>query len=192
MAITSKGYAETVDYDDWAVHSDRQIMIAAGDAAGQGIYDVSSDAVPLVGTPVSSGDRWDMVVLRRHWASSPTDSATSLVLISGGPTKALPARSIGAGVEDDQPLWLARFTAGQAAVQDLIDLRCWHGDAGLLARDLLARDYLTRPGTRVNINGIWWLRTFDSTNNPVWVPDSVYVASSAPDYVAGLAWVKTP
>jgi hypothetical protein len=217
MAITSKGYSGTIDYADWAVLSDRLgaqysvfgaddfrasagvgdrvVNIIAGSASGAGIFDVSDETVPLTGAPVGAGDRWDMIALRRDWNASGGDGVSTPVLIQGGTAKALPSvdgvsRFAEPGDVDDQPLWLARFTAGQTAVQELVDLRCWHGSGGMVARDLLARDYLNRIGTRVWIQGITWVLGFNSSGTPTWVTDSVWTSATQPPYFEGLGWLK--
>jgi hypothetical protein len=210
MAISSIGYEGTVNYADWAILTshlgarysvfalpsfevsagpgEREVLIAPGQAAGQGIYD-SSDAVEsLTGAAVTAGDRWDLVALRRNW----TTSTTSPVLVPGGSMKILPNRTVGPGNVDDQPIAMVRFSAGQSAVQEIVDLRCWHGDGGMLAKDLLARSYLTRLGTRVWINGVTWVFGFGVTGNPAWVTDSAYVGSTAPAYADNLVWIKKP
>jgi hypothetical protein len=210
MTILSKGYEGSVDYAEWALltthlgaqysvfgasafaasagPADREVLFQPARAAGQGILDDSDAVESLIGAPVASGNRWDMAVLRRDWSTN----ESQLVLVQGGPAKALPARSTTPGDEDDQPLYLLRFTAGQSAVQEMVDLRCWHGDGGVVARDLLARDYLTRIGTRVWIQGITWVLGFNSLGQPTWVPDSVWVSSTQPPYFDGLGWLKVP
>lgn len=206
--ITSKGYEGSIDYADWATITshmgaqygvvgkdsfavaagtgDRVISVQPGTAAGQGILDESDAVEQLVGAPVASGNRWDLVALRRSWGSA----ASTLVLIQGTSAASIPARSTSPGVEDDQPIALVRFSAGQTAVQEIIDLRVWHGDGGLAARHPLVRDYLTRIGTRIWINGITWVIGFDASGNQTWVPDSVYVGSTQPPYSNNLVWVK--
>ncbi len=211
MTIISKGYEGTVNYADWAVltshlgaqysvfgadafavsfgSGDREVLVAPGRAAGQGILDDSDTAVSLVGASVASGNRWDLIALRRDWATSESVP----VLIPGSSTKALPVdRETDPGAQDDQPLALVRFAAGQTAPQEVVDLRCWHGDGGVVAKDLLVRDYLTRLGTRVWVQGITWVYGFNSLGTPTWVPDSVYVGTTAPPYAENLAWIKVP
>jgi hypothetical protein len=211
MTIISKGYEGTVNYADWAVltshlgaqysvfgtdafgvtfgSGDREVIVGTGRAAGQGILDDNPEPVSLVGAAVGAGNRWDLIALRRDW----TTSETVPVLIPGSSTKALPIdREVDPGAIDDQPLALVRFAAGQTAPQEVVDLRCWHGDGGVVAKDLLVRDYLTRLGTRVWVQGITWVYGFNSTGLPSWVPDSVYIGSTAPPYADGLGWIKVP
>nr|WP_274635526.1 hypothetical protein [Microbacterium bovistercoris] len=214
MAITSKGYSGTVNYADWAQLAsmlgaqysvlgvgalaasagtgDREVKVSAGSAAGQGILDTSDAVASLTGAAVASGSRWDLVALRRDWTANDNAGESTLVLIQGSAAKAIPTREMGPGVKDDQPLWLVRFTAGQTAPQEFVDLRCWHGDGGLAAKNLMARDYLTRIGTRVWIQGITWVLGFNSSGLAAWVPDSVVVSSTQPPYVEGLGWIKAP
>lgn len=211
MAITSRGYTGTVDYADWAVLTshlggqysvfgadafglsagpgDREVIVAPGRAAGQGILDDSSTQESVTGDPVSVGSRWDLVALRRHWGSS----ETSVVLVPGTSAQALPSeREVDPGIVDDQPLGLVRFAAGQTAPQEFIDLRVWHGDGGMAAKNLMVRDYLTRIGSRVWIRGVTWVLGFNSLGTPAWVPDTVYVGTTAPPYADNLAWIKVP
>lgn len=209
MAITSKGYEGTINYTDWARiaqylgaqysvagglaaspgSGDRTVTVGIGRAYGHGIFDDLTEAETVGAAPVSSGSRWDTIALRRDW----TARSTSLVLIPGASTKAITLdREVDAGLLDDQPLYLARFAAGQSAVQEIVDVRCWHGDGGMVAKDLVVRDYLNRLGTRVWINGVSWLLAFNSTGLPTWVPDAPYVGTTAPPYADGLVWVKVP
>lgn len=210
MTITSVGYERAISYAELGTMlahagaqysvfgvdalsaaagvATREVVLQPGRAYGQGILDDCADPISLVGSAVSSGNRWDLIALRRNWVSGETVP----VLIPGTSAKALPARETSPGDEDDQPLWLARFAAGQTAVQELVDLRVWHGDGGAAAKDLLVRDYLTRIGTRVWIQGITWVLGFNSSGTPTWVPDSVYVGTTAPPYADNLSWIKVP
>lgn len=208
--ITSTGYEGTVDYAEWATLAShmgaqygvvgkdafavsvttgtRQVRVGSGVAVGQGILDSSDAAELLTGSAVGSGDRWDLVVLRRDWSTG----TTTLVMLPGGSTATIPARVTGAGVKDDQPLALVRFSAGQSAAQEVLDLRVWNGDGGLVARHLLVREYLTRIGTRVWVNGVTWVLAFDAAGAVQWAPDSVYVGSSAPPFAENVLWAKKP
>lgn len=207
MAITSIGYERAINYAQLGeifAHAGagysvvgagsfaasigagtREVVVSTGRAVGDAIIDDSGTAVTLTGAAVASGERWDMIALRRNWGSA----ESSLVLIPGGASKTLPARNTDPGDEADQPLWLARFAAGQSAPQDLIDLRTWKGAGGLVARDLLVRDYLPL-GSRVWVQGITWVHGFDSEGAPRWVPDSVWTGTTAPPYFEGLGWIK--
>lgn len=210
MTITSTGYERAITYAELgtllahagaqysvfgteafaaaAGGGTREILLQPGRAYGQGILDDSADPITLTGASVASGNRWDLVALRRNWLTG----ESTAVLITGGASMALPTRETAPGDEDDQPLWLARFAAGQAAVQELIDLRLWHGDGGAAAKHLLVRDYLTRIGSRVWIQGITWVYGFNASGTPTWVPDTVYVGTTAPPYADNLAWIKVP
>lgn len=210
MTISSTGFLGTVDYAEWAMltshmgaqygvfgkdsfavaagSGDRAVRVQPGSAAGQGILDASDAAETLTGAPVASGNRWDLVALRRDWSVN----TSTLVLIQGGSAASIPTRETTPGVKDDQPLALVRFSAGQAAAQEFIDLRVWNGDGGLAARHPMVRDYLDRIGTRIWINGVTWVIGFDATGQPTWVPDSVYVGTTAPPFAENLVWVKKP
>ena len=211
MAITSVGYERAVTYAElgallahagaqysvFGVDSfrcginfggpDRSVRVLPGRAAGQGVLDDLDAAVTLIGSPVTSGDRWDMVVLRRNWTAKTTD----LVLVSGSSAKALPDRSQEPGVEDDQPIALVRFSAGQPQAAEVIDLRVWHGDGGCTARDRLVLDYLDRIGTRVYLLDRTYVFAMRFDGNPQWVTDSVVVSAAAPT-PADVPWLQIP
>lgn len=187
MAITSKGYTGSVNNVDWSVLADklgaqfavfgadafelsaavgdRALTVRAGEATGQGIRDISDSSVTLTGSPVTAGDRWDMVALRRDW----TTRTSVLVIVPGTSVKTLPAareRTIGSKV--DHPLWLVRFSAGQSALQERIDLRVWHGDGGVVARDLLVREFMDRVGTVIRVGDDEWARILGPTGQATW------------------------
>lgn len=188
MAITSVGYAGTVGDAQWALMiprvggslfgvdsvaalkvtaaaGTRTIQIASGRAWASGILDTSNAAETKALASVPSGIRWDLVVLRRNWATK----ATTIEVVQGGSSKELPTRQNNPGVQFDQPLALVRVAAGQAAVQEIIDLRCVPGDAGLIALDDLARSYLSRVGTSVRIGDVHWDRVVNAAGSPVWI-----------------------
>lgn len=188
MTITSVGYAGEItdanlrrwatsavgsmygvdDFASWRVtpgSGDRAVQIAPGSAFGLGVRDTSDVPTTLSLPSVSSGSRWDLIVGHRDWSASETTHD----FITGSSTKAIPGRDSGlAGTTDDQPLALVRVAAGQAAVQDIIDLRCIPGDGGMVAFDPLARSYLSRVGTQVRIGDFIWTRNVESFGNPTW------------------------
>lgn len=187
MAITSVGYAGTVDDTEWpqvtryaggSTYSvagaadfnatpgvgDRAVSIAAGTAAGGGVVDVSDGPVTLLLPSVSSGSRWDLIGLRRHWATG----ITTVERVAGGSTKTIPTRPDDPGIEDVQPLWLLRVTAGQTTVQEFVDLRVWVGDGGAYANNDLVRSYMDRVGTSIRIGADSWIRKVGSTGLAEW------------------------
>lgn len=210
MAITSVGYERAITYaelgqivqhagaqysvfgaDAFAVSigsGDRAVTVAPGRAEGQAILDTSDAAATLTGSAVSSGDRWDLVALRRDWATK----VTTPIMIPGVATQSLPAgRVTEPGVRDDHPLALVRFSAGQSAAQDVIDLRVWHGDGGCFAKNRLVRDFLTRIGTRIYITDRTYVLTLNSAGQPTWVTDSVIFSTSQPT-PADVPWLQVP
>lgn len=187
MTITSVGYAGTITDSNWrrmataAVGSlygvddftsfrvtagpgDRALAIADGGAFGLGVRDESDTPIVLNGDPVASGSRWDLVVLRRDWGAK----ETTPLIIAGSPTKALPDRYTGWGTQNDQPLALVRFAAGQSTAQEIVDLRCIPADAGVVAFDPLTLSYLDRVGTQVRIGDILWTRVVSPVGSASW------------------------
>lgn len=209
MAITSVGYERAITYselgelgrhagvsysvvgmDAFAVSAgsgDRVLNVQPGVASGQFIVDSSDAVVNLTGAPVATGDRWDLVVLRRNW----TAKTSTIVLIQGSATQALPTRSTNPGVQDDHPIALVRFSAGQTAVQQVIDLRVWAGDGGCFAKHRMVRDFLTRIGTRVYIVDRTYVLTISSAGALAWVTDTVIFSSAQPS-PADVPWLQVP
>lgn len=141
--------------DDWRVSVlgglDRGIRINAGTGCGDGVMDVTAEYETVSLPLVVSGSQWFLVVRRRNWA---TPATTNLAVIAGTAERKLPARSNNPGFESDQPLALCRVQAGQTLVQEIVDLRCWGGNGGLVAADALALDYLDRPGADVRVGPV--------------------------------------
>lgn len=213
MTITSVGYAGTITDANWrrmataAVGSvygaddpaswrvstgvgDRALQVAPGGIFGLGVRDFSDAPVTLTAPAVPSGSRWDMVVARRNWNTK----QTTLELIQGSAAKALPERETGFGTQNDQPLALVRFAAGQTAAQDIIDLRCIPGDGAMIAFDTLARSYLDSVGTSVRVGNYLWTRSVNASGSLIWLfvdvtPDTGWVeVPRNPDWVWGSAF----
>jgi len=191
MAITSVGYDGSINESqwarliplvgsshygvagtgDWKVTShptmDRGVRIATGTGWGHGVMDTSDATVSLQGASLGSGTRWDMVVARRNWSG--VGGNTTFILIGGSSSKALPSRNTSPGTLDDQPIALVQFTAGQTAPTQIVDLRCWGRNGGMVVRDDLALGYLKEPGTTVTVNDLTWLCGFDANGNASWI-----------------------
>ena len=190
MAITSIGYDGSVNESQWAKmvplvgsahygvsgsgdwkvtpHAtlDRGLSIATGSGWGHGVLDTSDTTASLQGGTVSSGSRWDLVVMRRNWSG--TGGASTFVLVPGGTTMVLPTRNTAPGTLDDQPIALVKFSAGQTSAQTIVDLRCWARNGGMIAKDDLALSYLKLPGAQIMINGTQWNCDLDTNGNPAW------------------------
>lgn len=192
MTLTPVGYAGEITDDNWRVMAtatigamygvddfasfratagsgDRAISLAPGGAFGLGVRDFSDAPITLTGAPVSTGSRWDMVVLRRDWDAG----TTTPLIITGSATKVLPTRNTGFGAVNDQPIALVRFAAGQSVAQEIVDLRCIPGDGGVVAFDPLTLTYLDRVGTQVRIGDTLWTRTVNGAGSPLWIPTDV-------------------
>lgn len=158
---------------DWKVTAvsgqDRTVSIAAGRGFGFGVTDetVANETIQL--DTIGSGSRWDLIVVRRDW--TPTAGESKFEKVNGGATAVIPGgRLSDAGNIDDQPIALVKVTAGQTQPTGLLDLRTWTGDGGgLVANHDLVRSYMDAAGTRVNINGLDWLRRVGANDTPEWV-----------------------
>jgi len=159
------------------------VLVKAGKAHGFGVTDTAtSDQVVQCGT-ISSGTRWDLIVVRRNWQPA-LGGPSTLEAVPGGAVAEIPtSRKVGPGVEDDQPLALVKWKAGLSAPEQIIDLRVWTSNGGLYAKDDLVRSYLTGVGTQVNIGGVDWVRILGANDVPEWAAD--VTSSYAPLPVTG-------
>lgn len=213
LADRNVGFAGQVLTADWAViagrgarysclnPNDLRLTIAAGDRAvsiatapdgvwGDGVLSFWNTSTTLTANSVSSGSRWDTVVIRRNWATS----TSTLMILQGGTSKAIASsRTNNPGATtSDQPLWLIRVQSGQTAIQEVVDLRCWSGAGGVpVAVDPVALGYLSDLGTVVRIGESWWVRNRNSSGTTVWSetkpppePDFDYIGRSGKVYVA--------
>jgi hypothetical protein len=146
----------------------RAVTIKAGTVIGDGILDVFENDTTVNLTSVPSGDRWDMIVLRRTWNATPGASTSIYTVVTGGPNRTLPSRNTNAGVLADQPIALARVRSGQNAVQEIVDLRVWAHNGGVFAVSDLVMGYLDQVGTHLTINGDTWIRKTNGTNSVTW------------------------
>lgn len=186
VAIVSVGYDGTVDETQWAhlmgkagsseygvdlagdfgvnpvAGQDRTVRVAPGKAWGHGVLDVMDVEQTLQFALPASGDRYDMIVLRRDW--QPPGGATTLAIVQGSASSAtLPARKTGTlGILDDQPLALVRVSAGSTSVSVTADLRVWARNGGASAKHTHALQYLGALGALVEIAGDLWQRRVGS------------------------------
>jgi hypothetical protein len=180
------------DGSDWKVTAvagaDRTVSIAAGFGWGHGVTDETdaNDTIQL--DAITSGSRWDLIVVRRDW--TPTAGESKFMKINGGSTKAIPGgRLSGNGAIDDQPLALVQVTAGQTQPTAIVDLRCWARNGGMVAKDDLVKGYLSDLGSEVYINGVQWRYIPGANDVPEWVAVGGATTLIAPNVVTN--WLTT-
>lgn len=123
------------DYRCTVAAGDRTVRVDTGVAHAGGVRVVNDAAINVQLDAIGSGSRWDLIRLTRNWSGSGSVSVTKL---TGTSVKAIPgAANDTLGAIHDQWIALARVTAGQTAVQELIDLRL-SAHKVYTARDLLA------------------------------------------------------
>jgi hypothetical protein len=191
MTIFSSGYDGTVDEvqwaqlvpavgaaqygvvgaGDWKVTShpvlDKAVLVAAGSGWGPGVFDTSDAPATVQCDALTSGTRWDLITAKRDW--QPTAGATVFSKVTGGAVKTLPARFTDPGEQDEQPLALVQWTAGQTQPTAIVDLRCWAGNGGMFAKEDLVRSYLDRLGASINIAGLLWSYQVGANDTPGWI-----------------------
>lgn len=213
MAFTSIGYDGSVNEKQWAElvpsagsstygvkeaddlkvtavpGSPLTVSVASGSGWGHGVLDTEAANTTIACEALSSGTRWDLIAIRRNWQPL-AGGPTAVVAISGTATKELPGapnRKIVPGVEDDQPLALVQWSSTQTQPVEIIDLRCWAGNGGLVAKDDLVRTFMLSSGTRIHINGFEWVRRPGDNDSLEWV--NLDVGNSASDVQAmGTGW----
>lgn len=192
MTITSIGYDGSINETQWAnlasalgaqyavldathwkvepvAGSDRTVRILSGSGYGHGVLDESDALVTIQLPTIASGSRWDLIVARRDW--QPPGGATTFTYVSGNASRVIPStRASSPGITDEQPLALVQVTAGQTLPTAIVDLRCWHGNGGMMAASTDALSYLTMIGSVVIVDNIAWVRSFDASGIPAWTP----------------------
>lgn len=161
---------------------DRTVRVATGYAWGKGVAGYNAATVDVQATTISSGTRWDTVVLRRDTSAN---TLTPLILAGTSAQAIAVSREVGyTSNKDDQPIALIRLVAGQSNVQEVVDIRCWAANGGLFALSTYALGYLETAGTVVQIGNTMHRRTTDGAGTDSWttyelVPgDSGWVAPS--------------
>lgn len=123
---------------------DRMLLVASGVAWGHNIQDTLNTSLSVQLNSVASGSRWDLVVVRRD-----VTAGTTIEVVQGTGSKVLPSLTSSSASHPDQPLALCRVAAGSTTVQEIVDLRCWAANGGVVIVNQLALDYLNIPGARV-------------------------------------------
>lgn len=192
----AKSRAGAPDYgvygaDDFKVSTHPSIpyalVVKAGKAHGWGVTDTAASDQTVQAATLSTGTRWDLVVVRRNWQPA-AGGPTTLEIIQGGSTQPniQTLRTIGPGVEDDQPIALVQWTGGVNTPSSIVDLRCWAGNGGMVASNLLALNYLATPGADVMISGTTWRYSADS--NGVWGWVATVGAGATSGFVQPTGW----
>lgn len=167
------------------------LNVTPGKAWGQGVFD-DSDAIGNVtcSAPTSGTSRWDLIALRRNWGPL-AGGPTTLVAVEGGAVEEIPAdRENDPGTLDDQPLYLAKWTAGQTQPTALIDLRCWAANGGVIAKSIHVLSYLERLGSKVQIGNTLWTHELVGNGDGDWVARDI-TDTAADVTVYGPGWEGT-
>lgn len=195
MAITSKGYPETIaPGSDFALMAyafgrqyvapfvghckvepsssgTRRVTIAPGYLAGKHIVDYN-DAVVNIDLPNASGaSQWFCIVLNR-WADAGGGLFKSeFGYVAGTSARAIPALTQNPGTFDQQPIALVRISSTATLPQEVIDLRPIAEEPGTYTiYDDLALQVIDRPGvTAYNAKtGITYRRIYNENQAREW------------------------
>ena len=146
------------------------VLVKAGKAHGYGVTDIAEEDQVVQCASITSGVRWDLIVVRRNWQPA-LGGPSTLAVIQVGASAVIPGppiRKVGPGVEDDQPVFLVKWQGGISAPVDFIDLRVWAGNDGLFAKSDLVRTYMDEVGTDININGVIWHCQLGTNDDVEW------------------------
>lgn len=145
------------------------LLVNAGKAHGFGVTDTAADNQTVQCATLSGAGavRFDLIVARRNWQPA-SGGPSTLEAIAGGTTAPdiNTVRTIGPGVEDDQPLALVEWRGDVNTPYRITDLRCWASNGGMIAVDTMALDYLAKPGADVFINGVTY--RYQPIGNGAW------------------------
>lgn len=191
MAFTSYGYDGAITEGPWSLMSylagpaaynignsvsnfrvtavanaDRTVSVATGTAFGMGVVDTSDSVVTKQHDTQATGVRYDLVVLRRDWATN----TTSVEIVKGTSTQdgAFGLRNATRGVVDDQPLALVRIAAGVQTAAIEADLRVWGYNGGLYAKSALVTWYLNAIGSKVRVQDLVYQLGLDGSDGLKW------------------------
>ncbi len=139
----------------------RTVRIAAGRIAGHGVTGVLLNSVDLVLDNPASGTIYYTVVARRTWQAS---NLTTITAVAGTSARAIATTlQHTPGTIDDQPLALVQVTKDQNDVVVTDDLRAVGNKGDYEATSELVLGYMDKPGYRVRIAGVEWLRLMGGT-----------------------------
>jgi hypothetical protein len=193
MAITSAGYAGTVNDLQWAKMSRyfgmdyaaktaadiactqngaaKTFNIAAGEFYGRGIMDTNSSIVNLAPTVPAAG-QWFLLVARRTWATKVTTfvvvpSSTTTTAVPTVVPVALPTINTNPGVTDDQPLYWAWINSANTTTL-VVDIRRTadaRGDLRAAGSDLQRSAIFPAPsvGDRIKRTDLGYLQEWNGT-----------------------------
>jgi len=152
--------------------SARTVRLAPGTIGGDGILDKSDAPIDVQLPTVGSGTQYFLVGANRVWGAT---NKTTPGYVAGTSARALPAFTDNPGVQAFQPTALARVSAGDPTITDLVDLRAIAQEPGVYTIfDDLALQLIARPGVlaynavtgitrrRVYVGTSWtWQRVYD-------------------------------
>lgn len=188
-----------------SIGTGRTTRIAAGAAFAAGTRLRSTGTEVVTHDAVSSGTRYDAVVIRVDWTNP-----TATVAIVKGTSTSVPVNTSTAadpakinripGVLYDALVCTVRVSAGSTTVSALTDYRMWGGDGGPMRVTPAGLDspslYDARLGTfiatdqstytkRLDDDGVW--RSVGTASNPwkTWTPNLRYYGNNIPDGKTG-------
>lgn len=147
----------------------RTVRLAAGELGGGGIFNVSNAPIDVQLPVVSSGSQYFLITGKQTWGAT---NATVAAYVDGTSARAIPSYTNDPGTLQHLPVALARVSAGNTSLTELVDLRCIAEESGVYTiYDDLALQLIERLGvTAFNKNtGITYRRVLSRTGtSEVW------------------------
>ncbi|MFH6689078.1 hypothetical protein ACH473_10710 [Cellulosimicrobium funkei] len=148
----------------------RTVRVSAGPIFGHAIRDelVQEEIGPL--PEVQSGSQYFMLVRAAEWG---TTNKSSIKVVAGTSSRAIPPFQQEPGTRADTPLALVRITKDQPLPTEVVDLRLIAEEPGIYTIfDDLALQLADRPGVQCyNANTrTLWSRVYNAQQQRVWIP----------------------
>lgn len=173
----------------------RTVRLAAGELGGGGIFNVSDAPIDVALPVVSSGSQYFLITGKQTWGAT---NATVAAYVAGTSARAIPSYTNDPGTLQHLPVALARVSAGNTSLTELVDLRCIAEESGVYTiYDDLALQLIERLGvTAFNKNtgityrrvlgpgsaGAQWQRVWDAPNGE---RPTFYIGQGTPSYRTG-------
>lgn len=173
----------------------RTVRLAAGELGGGGIFNVSDAPIDVALPVVSSGSQYFLITGKQTWGAT---NATVAAYVAGTSARAIPSYTNDPGTLQHLPVALARVSAGNTSLTELVDLRCIAEESGVYTiYDDLALQLIERLGvTAFNKNtgityrrvlgpgsaGAQWQRVWDAPSGP---RPTIYAVNRTPSFRMG-------
>lgn len=148
----------------------RSVRLNLGEVGAGAVYNVSNASINVPLPVVNSGSQYFLITAKQTWGA---ENATTAAYVDGTAARAIPAYTDDPGTLQHIPIALARVSAGNTTITELVDLRCIAEESGVYTIfDDLALQLIERLGVTVfnKTTGITYRRVLSRGTGtaPVW------------------------